>query len=203
VIEDVRVLRMQLDECLETIREEIRRQETDSRASESQISVTNAESSTVIAPRAEEVDAVTGLPGRAAAERALEEPRTCGEKSYAVAVVANRLASINSRFGYAVGDRLLRKLSDGVRTGLSMDDRVFRWSGPCLLALLLRTTPQHELNIELQRITSTFKEELVEIGNRSVLLPISATWAVFPFNEPPRVIRQKIDQFVASQTATY
>jgi hypothetical protein len=71
------------------------------------------------------------------------------------------------------------------------------------VALLLRTAPEHELRTELQRMTSAFKEELVEIGNRAVLLPASATWAIFPLNEPPRIIRGKIDQFVASQSAAY
>jgi diguanylate cyclase (GGDEF)-like protein len=200
VIEDVRVLRMQLDECLESIRQEIRRQETESKSQDLPL---DPGVSPLLAPPLEATDAATGLQGRAAAERALEEQRTRAGQCYAVAVVANRLASINSRFGYAVGDRLLRKLSDGTRSGLSMDDRLFRWGGPCLVALLLRTTPEHELRAELQRITSAFKEELVEIGNRAVLLPISAAWAVFPLNEPSRVIRQKIDQFVASQSADY
>src|SRR6185437_4129780 len=119
-----------------------------------------------------------------AAEQALEEVRTRGGQWYAVAIVANRIATINSRFGYAVGDRLLRKLAEGMRNGLSADDRVFRWSGPCLVALLLRTAPEHELRTELQRITSSFKEELVEIGNRAVLLPASVNWSIYPLNEP-------------------
>jgi diguanylate cyclase (GGDEF)-like protein len=203
VIEDVRVLRMQLNECLESIREEIRCQESERSASKSQMPEADPASSTTKVSQVQETDAVTGLPGRAAAERALEEARTRGGQWYAVAVIANRLASINSRFGYGVGDRLLRKLSDGVRAGLSAEDRVFRWSGPCLVALLLRTTPEHELRTELQRITSAFKEDLVEIGNRSVLLPMSAIGAVFPLKEPTRVICEKIDGFVGSQSADY
>ena len=203
VIEDIRVLRMQLDECLESIRAEIRRQEDEVSTSKSRISSADPVFSTTLGPPLQEMDAVTGMPGRAAAEQALEEARSRGGQWYAVAIVANRIASINSRFGYAVGDRLLRKLAEGMRNGLSADDRVFRWSGPCLVALLLRTAPEHELRTELQRITSSFKEELVEIGNRAVLLPISASWAIFRSNEPARVIREKIDRFVASQSADY
>jgi diguanylate cyclase (GGDEF)-like protein len=203
VIEDVRVLRMQLNECLESIREEIRHQESERSASESGISTIDPGFSTPIVTQVQQADTVTGLPGRLIAERAFEEARTRGGHWYAVAVVANRLASINSRFGYAVGDHLLRKLSQGLRSGLSADDRVFRWSGPCLVALLLRTTPEHELKTELRRITSALKDDLVDIGNRSVLLPMSAAWAVFPLNEPSRIIREKIDQFVASQSADY
>ncbi len=202
VIEDVRVLRMQLNDCLEAIRDEIRRQESERSASESRISTIDPGIS-AMAAQVQEADTVTGLPGRAAAERAFEEARARGGHWYAVAVVANRLASINSRFGYAVGDHLLRKLCEGVRSGLSADDRVFRWSGPCLVALLLRTAPEHEVKNELRRITGALKEDLVDIGNRSVLLPMSPAWAIFPLNEPSRIIREKIEQFVASQSADY
>jgi len=203
VIEDVRVLRMQLNECLESIREEIQRQENERSASKSQTPAADPAFSAMMVSQVQDMDAVTGIPGRAAAERALEEARTRGGQWYAVVVVASRLASINSRFGYAVGDRLLRKLSDGIRSGLSAEDRVFRWSGPCIIALLLRTAPEHEIKTELLRITSAFKEDLVEIGNRSVLLPMSVIGAVFPLKEPTRIICEKIDLFVGSQSADY
>jgi hypothetical protein len=55
-----------------------------------------------------------------------------------------RLASINSRFGYAVADRILRKLSEEMRRGLSAN-----------------------------RITAQ-KETLVEIGNREIFPPPTA-----------------------------
>jgi diguanylate cyclase (GGDEF)-like protein len=202
VIEDVRVLRMQLDECLGSIREEIRVQDTQASISKSQLSTLDSESSTLVA-LPEEPDAVTGLPGRSAAERALKDVRTREGRWYVVAVVANRLASINSRFGYAVGDRVLRKLSEGMRSGFSADDHVFRWCGPCLVALLNRPSPEYAVRAEMKRITSALKEDLVEIGNRAVLLPAAVTWMVFPSNEPPRLIGEKIDQFVASQSASY
>lgn len=204
VIEDVRVLRMQLDECLGSIRDEIRCHEAQSAASsDSQASLAQGRPSAPIAVSYPETDPVTGLPGRHAAECALEEARTREGRWYAVAIVANRIASVNSRFGFAVGDRVLRRLSEQVRSGLSAEDRIFRWSGPCLVALLFRATPEHELRAELTRITSAHKDEVVEIGNRSVLLPTSAAWAIFPSNEPARITRDKIDQFVGSQCVAY
>src|SRR5581483_913005 len=76
VIEDVRVLRMQLNECLESIREEIRRQEVERSASESPISTVDPGFSTPMVTQVQEADAVTGLPGRLAAERAFEDVQT-------------------------------------------------------------------------------------------------------------------------------
>jgi len=67
------------------------------------------------------------------------------------------------------------------------------------MALLLRTTAEVEIKRELARIASVQAEEVVEIGNRSILLPVSSNWALFPVNAPARVIREKADQFVASQ----
>jgi kynureninase len=67
------------------------------------------------------------------------------------------------------------------------------------MALLFRTSTELEIKRELARLVGAQAEEVVEIGNRSILLPVSSNWALFPVNAPARVIREKADQFVASQ----
>ncbi len=199
VIEDVRVLRMQLGECLGSIRQEIQARHT--AAAESAARLATATNSPIPQTAAAhfETDRVTGLPGRSAAESALQT--ACVEEGHcwAAVVVADRLSAINVRFGYAVGDRILRRISTQFRGGLSAEDRIYRWSGPAFIAILRRTTSESQIRSELARITSGPIEEVVEIGNRSILLPVSSHWALFPLSEPARVISQKADEFVASR----
>jgi GGDEF domain-containing protein len=199
VIEDVRVLRMQLAECLQSIREEIRSQHAEAGARHEHVTFPNSGPEAAAAPMPPpENDPVTDLPGLTVALAELEDSAKREGCWYVVAVVANRLPSINSRFGYGVGDRILRKIVDQVKSGLSADDHLFRWNGPGFIALVLRTASQAEIHKEVGRIIGTHREEVIVIGNRSVLLPISASWAVFPVNTPSRIMREQIDRFITS-----
>lgn len=201
VLEDVRLLRMQLHECLGSIREEIQSQQLLAADPSKCIQPpTGSEGVQPVLAPVMEADPITGLPGRVLAESALQNAFSKGGPYWAAVVVVDRIASVNSRFGYAVGDRLLRKVSRELQSGLSAEDQVFRWNGPALMALLLRTKTELEMKRELSRIASVQAEEVVEIGSRSILLPVSTNWALFPVNAPARVIRDKADQFVASQT---
>jgi GGDEF domain-containing protein len=198
VIEDVRVLRMQLAECLESIREEICAQQAQAAApAGNPASPSRGPESAPAPPQSQQSDPVTGLPGPPLAAAELEDTAKREAGWYAAVIVAHRLASINSRFGYAVGDRVLRKLAARLRSGFSADDRLFRWSGPSFMALLFRREFQGKIEKELARIIGPQTDELIDIGTRSILLPVSASWAVLPVNAPARVIREKIDKFVA------
>jgi hypothetical protein len=110
VLEDVRLLRMQLHECLASIREEIQSQQLraadPSRCVQPRTGTGGVQP--VLAPVLE-TDPITGLPGRALAESALQNASIKGGPYWAAVIVVDRIASINSRFGYAVGDRLLRR----------------------------------------------------------------------------------------------
>lgn len=198
VIEDVRVLRMQLAECLGSIRQEIQTQHAAAADSAARLAAATNSPGPQTAPAYPETDRVTGLPGRPAAESALQT--ACMEEGHCwvAVVVAHRLSAINARFGSAVGDRILRRICAQLRGGLSAEDLIFRWSGPAFISVLRRATSESQIRSELARITSGSIEEVVEIGNRSILLPVSSTWTLFPLSEPARVISQKADQFVAS-----
>ncbi len=202
VIEDVRALRHKLNQCLESIQEEIHEQERNDAAKELEqaLQASHARLSESLTSSASTEDPVTGLPGRAAAEEALAEAGHKKNEHFAVAVVANRVQVINSRFGYSVGDRVLRHVSEAYRNALSADDLLFRWQGPSFLAILRRPSNIEEVRKEIARIASSRAEELVEIGNRTVLLPVSASWTVFPMSASTRLLVARLDQFVASQS---
>lgn len=201
MIDDVRALRMKLDQCLENIREEIT--EHESRAASSAAELEHVECASPAAPPASpgvtSTDAATGLPDRTAAETAIGNAlRQPGHRYLAIAV-ADRVRAINARFGYAVGDRILRIVSDLFRNTLSSDDHLFRWRGPAIVAILERGPHIQEVRAEIGRIASATYEESIEFANRSVLLPISASWSVLPLSGNLPAVLHKIDQFVAAQ----
>jgi GGDEF domain-containing protein len=116
-----------------------------------------------------------------------------------VAFVVDRVQLINARFGYAVGDQILVLLRDHLAKHLQAGDQLFRWTGPVFLALLDRPNLPDGVRAEVKRITSVKLETTVQIGTRSVLLPVASTSAIFSLFEidsMPLLIEQ-IDAFVA------
>ncbi len=122
-----------------------------------------------------QMDPVTGLPDVEAAEAAVAAQMASPSPGYAALFRVERIELINSRFGFGAGDRVLVLLSQHVAQQLSASDRLYRWRGPALLALLERKAKVHDVRLEVTRISSTRLEHVIEIRNRSVLLPISST----------------------------
>jgi diguanylate cyclase (GGDEF)-like protein len=201
MIEDVRVLKHRLGECLESIREE--RKSQNEQATKM---VQHLQQTIESAPKVENtprVDSATGLPDRAAAEAALSEYAAANEPAYTLVFIADRVQLINARFGYAAGDEVLKTIQTHVRKGLRPDDRMFRWRGPSFLALLKRSDPVDCVRAEISRIVMTRLQKTFDIGNRSVLVPIGMQWALFPVSSSSKLLVHKIDHFVASNSPTH
>jgi GGDEF domain-containing protein len=201
LIEDVRHLKLRLEACLEGIREESRRQKAESlhtvEGLQHEISQTHERMRTATA--APMRDPVSGLLTRAEAEVAFLEAAHGSERAYAAFFVVDRVAVINARFGYAVGDRVLNLYLEELRPRLSAADRIYRWSGPAFVALLLRADRLDRLQDRLRFLVPAKVEKMVELSNRSALLPISATWTVFEVTLPVEDLTAKLDQFLATQ----
>jgi GGDEF domain-containing protein len=194
-LDDVRSLRARLAECLENIRESRQQHWADSQAV-----VENARSQMPgqgAGPALEIPDAVTGLPDMRAALRELAAPSPDGLSLYVAAFAANRLRAINARFGYAVGDMILNAVKEQIEQRVSAGDRLFRWRGPCIVALMPR--PDSLLNVrrEVARIGSFRQERTIEIGNRMILLPITCVSTVIPAEGLPAETAAQVDAFVA------
>ena len=198
MIEDVRVLKHRLGECLESIREE--RKSQNEQASKMVQHLQNTIASAPKIDDAPRVDAATGLPDRAAAEAALSECAAANEPAYTLVFIADRVQLINARFGYAAGDEVLKTIQTHVRKGLRPEDRMFRWRGPSFLALLKRSDPVDCVRAEISRIVMTRLQKTFDIGNRSVLVPIGMQWALFPVSSSSKLLVHKIDNFVASSS---
>jgi len=201
MIEDVRLLKLRLGECLEKIQEEKQVQvEQSSRVIE------NLEKTIQQSPQHEPVtsgmDLTTGLPDRTVAEAALNKCATANEKAYAAIFIADRVQLINARFGYAAGDEILKTIKTHIQKGLRPVDRLYRWRGPSFLALLKREESADLVRGELSRITMAKLEKTVEIGNKSVLLPIGVHSAIFAVTASVKLLTHKIDAFVATHVPT-
>jgi diguanylate cyclase (GGDEF)-like protein len=201
VIEDVRLVKLRLAECLEKIREEKRTQTEQSTKVIEDLKKT-IDQAPQWEPVSAGVDLTTGLPDRTAAETALNQCAAANEKAYAIIFIADRVQLINARFGYAAGDEVLKTIKAHIQKGLRPADRLYRWRGPSFLALLKRSDPADTVRTEMSRIATTRLEKTVEIGSKSVLLPIGVHSAIFAVSSSVRLLAHKIDAFVATHVPT-
>jgi GGDEF domain-containing protein len=119
-----------------------------------------------------------------------------------VTAVVNGLQSINRRFGYQVGDQLLKTVSDLFGKALADTDRLFRWHGPALVALVAREKTIDAVRAEIGRINSKRIAGVLEVGKDGLLLPVSASWQVLALTSSAVDIAQAIESFISSQLPT-
>jgi GGDEF domain-containing protein len=204
VIEDVRLLKTQLAECLDGIRTEAQRQKAESaRAIASmQADIRDSQERISVAGAGPVLDPTTGVPARAAAAAALAELVLSPHPPYAALFVVDRIQLLNSRFGYEVGDRVLKSYLEELRKHLPPGDQIFRWSGPAFLALLNRPDRIEKVREHLRFSLPPKVERNFELSKRSVLLSITATWAVFPVTPPLDEMVERLDTFLGTQNRT-
>jgi GGDEF domain-containing protein len=201
VIEDVQTLKVRLAECLKNLREEVVRQKSQAQTQARQIEqhVEHARDCIQDPPEVDgDIDSTTGLRTRSAAKSAFHSALQTPGRKYVVAAVVNRIQSVNRRFGYAVGDQLLKTVSDLFGGTLAKTDRLFRWRGPALVALLEREEPIGVVQAEIRRMSAKRIEGVLEVGE-GVLLPVSASWLVLPLNASAGDMAKAIENFIASQ----
>ncbi len=207
VLEDFHQAKIRMSECLEVLGKEIvhRRSESAKQISEMHSVVQGLRSSRP-GHSAEELarkDPLTGLIERAGAEVALASAVKEGQPVYAAVFVADRLDMINARFGRSVGDDLLLFFSHHIAHGLKEADRLYRWTGPAILAILHRETSVASVREDINALFARRLTLNVTSENRSVLLAVPAKWMVFAAHEIrplPRLVKS-IDAFVHGEPA--
>lgn len=201
-IEDVQSLKLRMAECLKNLRDEVIRQRVQAKAQTLQIQrqVERAYECANEPPGAEEeIDRTTGLRTRTIAKKAFHAALQTPGQKYVVTAVVNRIQSVNRRFGYTIGDQLLKRVSDLFGETLAGADQLFRWHGPALVALVEREQPIETVRAEMRRISSKRIEGVLDLGEEGPLLPLSASWQVLPLNTSASEIAKSIDNFIASQ----
>jgi GGDEF domain-containing protein len=200
--QDLRAIKVQLEQSLETICEEAAEQERRSAQISDQIqaAISRPEAAAVLSQAIGDLDLATGLPNYRAAEAAIAAAIAAGTSTYVVLLCVDRLDAINSRFGFPVGDRVLMLYGQHMAQRFSKADTLFRWRGPGFLALLDREGPEISVRSEIARVVSARLEPEMELGGRSVLLPIASSWilASVAGSTLEKIVR-KLDAFSAGQ----
>ncbi len=187
-VEEIHKIRLQLAECLTELRLDSLRQ----KGQESRIP---ASTPSAPAPTTAVNDEVTGFSTRAQAEESLVHAWQTEPPSYVAVMALDRLQIFNRRFGHSVGDEVLRHYSEFLRPRLRSGDRIFRWSDGALVALLPRPNRLEIVRDEMARLMDVQCEHTVQTPSRTILLPISARWTVFPSMAAARLLIHKIDAF--------
>jgi diguanylate cyclase (GGDEF)-like protein len=119
---------------------------------------------------------------------------------FVLVAVCSRVQAVNARFGYAVGDRVLSAFAEQFKQNLSSRDQIFRWQGPTLVAILDRTDRIDRVRSEIRQFADVKLEKTMEVGHRTVLIPISASWSIFPVTSPKDAFLKQIEAFTAAQS---
>jgi len=198
-IEEVSALKARLKDCLAQVREETLRQRTESaetiRGLQKEIGQTEQWAGSAVRP----CDSVTGLSPQDAAVAAFQESLNSGAHPCVVTMVVNRIQPINARFGNAVGDAVLRTFGTYVGREMGSRARLFRWSGPTLVALMQSTDEIEHVRATVKRMVERPVGHTFEINGRPVLIPISAAWMALVLSPPITDMVRQIQKFVASQ----
>jgi GGDEF domain-containing protein len=105
-------------------------------------------------------------------------------------------------YGSEIGDQVLRYFAGHVQRNLAPEDRLFRWTGACLLVVAPRNVQLQMVLGEFGRLMERKLEFTAQTATRTVLLPINARWAVYEFTPSSQSSIEQIDAFAsASGTA--
>jgi GGDEF domain-containing protein len=200
VIRDFETLKVHLGECLNSFRVETLRQkeESDNLIQHLRQEVERCSPAALMDGN---TDLASGLGNTAAGIKAMQEPVPIGKRRYVVTMVVGRIQSINARFGQQAGDRILSAFGTFVWQQLGQADRLFRWNGPAFMALLERTEPLDQVRTQIKRMLEKPLQENFEVGDRSVLIPISAAWSAFQHITTVATAEKQIQTFIASQSS--
>lgn len=201
--EDLRALKSHLGDCLQSFRDEMARQKAESdmaiRSLQHEIQRRPLTGGVVAL---DEIDPVTGLFRQAAGLQAMRAATEGGKRLYVVAMVVKGVQSVNARFGFEVGDRMLRAFKNKMERHLLHADRMFRWDGPAIVVLMDRVEPIAQVRAQVRRMLDAHIDESFDIDGRSVLIPITAEWLAFPLLPPVGLAGKQIQAFIAGQAPT-
>ncbi len=200
-VEDIQILKLRLSECLEAVRDEAERQKNDSQVALNAMKLELETSKDVAGAfrMQPDVDPATGLPGKSEAERAIRAAVESPQGKFLVVAVCSRVQAVNARFGYSVGDQVLAAFAEHFKKSLSVRDQIFRWQGPALVVLLERAERPERVRAEIRQFADIRVDKTLEVGQRTVMIPISATWAIFPLAPPLAAFLKQVETFTAAQ----
>jgi GGDEF domain-containing protein len=204
-LDHIRSVKAQLGDCLERVRGEAERHKAEGKALVETLQQQLADSKDLSAGASwlVNLDPATGLADKAEAQRALEQVANSQEVSgmFVLIAVVNRMQAVNARFGYAIGDQILGMVAEYFRRSLPTEDKLYRWQGPALLGILSRKVSLTLVRHEIRRFAEARLEKTFVVGERSIMLPVSTSWTVFPLIGPAEAMLRRIEIFTSAQVA--
>ncbi len=191
---DIQVLKTQLAECLDTIRDEAQRRKADSEQAMARL-----EQDLDASRQPHDIDSITGLPGKREAESALRLAVASPEGKFILIAVVSRVYAVNARFGYAAGDQILAVCAEHFRSGLTPPDQLYRWQGPAFLGIIARDRRIDQVRSEIRRFADASVQQTFQLGNRDVPIQVSTNWSIMQASPPLEVVQKKIEAFTAAQ----
>lgn len=143
-----------------------------------------------------------GLPGRAEAMdciRQATEAQTC---SYAAVLLLDRFPLMSKRFGIAMVDQLQTFASIEIAQRLQPADQMFQWIPGGFVVVMERTEPSEHVKAELKQLSAIRAAKAIEVDDRSVILPVSISFCLFPLFQASSVeaVQKDIDAFIRAHS---
>lgn len=145
---------------------------------------------------------MNGLPDRSGAEQEIAAKIASNRDCVCGLFVVNRLASIQARFGRAVGDEVMLLSAERLAQHLPAGVTVSRWSESALIALVDVDTNIAEVTRRFARAASMNLEKNIETQHRFVLVPITLSFTLKRLSgssSAPDTF-QEFDRFVSVNT---
>lgn len=192
--EDVRELKKELAESLQSVRREADFQQAQSAAVRSQARELAGKLKASVAP-AEDADPATGLPGARSAENAMQQALEQHLHTFGV-LFAVGLGTVIRRFGSERAEEAMATIAREIASALGAGDALFRWKGPILLALLERAPEERGVPPELQRVAALHPEFAVDADGKVLKIPLKISSISFHLweYETLEAVRRVLDQ---------
>lgn len=130
-----------------------------------------------------ETDGVTGLPDSAHGAAAIAEVWKHRDDYYVGIFAAERLETINLRFGFQAGDQVLQTMSQHIAQQCAAGDQLFRWRGPCVMKLFRRRAPEAHIASEMARTAASRLEMALSSRDRDAIVSVSTAWRLFSLRD--------------------
>jgi GGDEF domain-containing protein len=192
----VPIIKARLRECLGDVRTEAKQQEAE--ADRMAKALRREISRKQEAWRNLGLDPVTELPCELVAQTQLLSALRTGGQQHLAVFVLDSAQHINLRFGRAASDEVVRALKQHLAGHLASSDRIFRWSGPAIVASLTSTESSERVHARLNRFLEKPIERTFEVNGRPVSIAISIAWSVFSLSQPMADLHRRINDFIAS-----
>ena len=192
-LQSMRELRHKLSECVGIICSEAAVQEAQYKELKQRIATGGGS--------VEASDQITGLPTLTGAEARIREIAAGDHQGHIMAFFLKNVEVVNRRFGFSSGDEVLRRFAGFLGDHIKGKDRLFRWRGPCFVAVTDRMASTNELQADASRLALRGPEIQIEKDGKSMLLRLTAATAVYPISKNQSVaeLSAKIDQFASEQ----